>query len=227
MLNRELYLKNLLENRNRIFSNEETPKVDYKIAEIPEKEIPETVIPKVENLKVKNDTKHPLFLEVLSEKEDKSSTDPMKNYDYFLPEIQDKPYDKIFSNYDKFDQEQIKYWKDLYGWQPELIERVVGDRRLVDANLEKNPVKKTSMDRFELEILKFINEISNSKYQYFRLNDTILKTNRNMDMDLGILHDKAANEINNAYFEANINQIKEEIKLVQNNYPLNEPEPDD
>jgi hypothetical protein len=95
------------------------------------------------------------------------------------------------------------------------------------AEIKSSEVKQTSMDGFDLEILKFINEISNSKYQYFRLNDTILKTNRNMDMDLGILHDKAANEINNAYFEANINQIKEEIKLVQNHYPLNEPEPDD
>jgi hypothetical protein len=143
MLNRELYLKNLLDNRNRIFSNEEIPKAEVKIAEIPEKEIPETVIAKVENLKVKTDTKHPLFLEAISEVEDKSSTDPLKNYDYFLPEIQDKPYDKIFSNYDKFDQEQIKYWKDLYGWQPELIERVVVDRMLVAANLEKNPVNTT------------------------------------------------------------------------------------
>jgi hypothetical protein len=146
MLNRELYLKNLLDNRNRIFGNEEIPKIDIKIAE--------TEIPKFENLNVNTDTKHPFFLEAISEKEDKSSTDPMKNYDYFLPEIQENPTDMIFSNYNKFDQEEIKYWKDLYCWQPELIEIVVVDRMLVVANLEKNPVNTT----------KCLNRLFKAKY---------------------------------------------------------------
>jgi hypothetical protein len=71
-------------------------------------------------------------------------TETFKNNNELIqPEKEKEPYDKIFSNYDKFDQEEIKYWKDLYGWQPELIERVVVDRMLVAANLEKNPVNTT------------------------------------------------------------------------------------
>jgi hypothetical protein len=111
--------------------------------EQPKEENPIAEIQKTEISKELPDSKHPLFLEALLEKEDKTSTDPLKNYDYFLPEIQENPTDKIFSNYEKFDQEQIKYWKDLYGWQPELIERVVIDRMLIAENLEKNPVNTT------------------------------------------------------------------------------------
>ncbi len=99
--------------------------------------------------------------------------------------------------------------------------------KIENAEIISSEVKQTSMDRFDLEILKFINEISDSEYQYFRLNDTILKVNRNMELDLGILQDKAANEINNAFFETHIDQIKAKIKLVQDNYQLKEPEPDD